>query len=258
MITILNNNNGLKQAKCSFCNNYRVLERRYSGEHLCASCFINSVEKNIRKTISKYNMFRPQDKIIVALSGGKDSIALLYNIVKIQRKNYRSKPVTAISIDEGIKEYRQKSIKIASDFCQKLKIEHTIVSFKEKVGMTLDEIVNKMKKSRNYQYACNYCALIRRRLLNESALELRGDVLAIGHNLTDVAETFLMNVLHRRYQLISNQYLFKTSPPDFKRLFIKKIMPLMRIPEEEIQLYANLKKFKYFPYHCPYREQDPI
>jgi len=258
MVLMANYNIFLKKGKCSYCNNSVVIERRYSGENLCPNCFEKNIEKNIYKTISKYKMLNSYDKIIVALSGGKDSFTLLYNLSIIQKNLYNPKQLIALTIDEGIKEYRENSIKNAIEICKELNIEHYIISFKEKVGLTLDEIINIKKKHPDYKYACNYCATIRRRLLNDGAKELGGNILAMGHNLTDIAETFTMNILYKRFHLIANQYLFKKENSRVNQFFIKKISPLMRIPEEEIFLYANIKKFNYYPSHCPYRERDPI
>ncbi|MFX1316303.1 MAG: TIGR00269 family protein [Promethearchaeota archaeon] len=248
----------LKKGNCSHCKKVLVIKRKYSGENLCPECFKQNIEKIIYNTISKYKLLKPNDKIIVALSGGKDSITLLYNLIKIQEKVYHSEPVIALTIDEGIKGYRENSIKNAKEFCKKYDIEHKIVSLKDKIGITLDEIVNLKKKSSDYEYACNYCATFRRRILNDSSKELGGSVLAVGHNLTDIAETFLMNILYKRFHIIANQYLFKEQNNRINNFFINKITPLMRIPEEEIFLYANIKKFDYYPSHCPYREKDPI
>ncbi|MFW9900815.1 MAG: ATP-binding protein [Candidatus Thorarchaeota archaeon] len=248
----------LKKGECSQCHNTTVIQRKYSGENLCPKCFQKNIEKIIYKTISKYQMLKPDDRIIVALSGGKDSIALLYNLNKIQNRAYQSKSIIALTIDEGIKKYRENSIKNAKQFCEKHNIEHKIISFKEKIGFTLDEIIKIKKESPDYKYACNYCATVRRRLLNDGAKELGGTVLAMGHNLTDFAETYLMNILYKRLDIIANQYIFKKENDNIDYFFIKKISPLMRIPEEEIFLYSNLKKFNYYPSHCPYREMDPI
>ena len=258
MVLMANYNIFLKKGKCSYCNNSVVIERRYSGENLCPNCFEKNIEKIIYKTISKYKMLNSNDKIIVALSGGKDSFTLLYNLSMIQKNLYNPEQLIALTIDEGIKDYRENSIKNAIDICKELNIEHHIISFKEKVGLTLDEIVNIKINLLDYKYACNYCATIRRRLLNDGAKELGGNILAMGHNLTDIAETFLMNILYKRFHLIANQYLFKEENSRVNQFFIKKITPLMRIPEEEIFLYANIKKFNYYPSHCPYRERDPI
>jgi tRNA(Ile)-lysidine synthase TilS/MesJ len=83
-------------------------------------------------------MLKPQDKIVVGVSGGKDSLALLYNLIKIQENNYHSKPITAVTIDEGIRNYRTNSTKNAIEFCKKYDIEHIVVSFREKTGKSLD------------------------------------------------------------------------------------------------------------------------
>ena len=184
---------------------------------------------------------------MVGISGGKDSLALLYNLIKIQENNYRSKPITAVTIDEGIRNYRTNSIKSAIKFCKKYGIEHIIVSFKDKTGKSLDEIIELKNNTTEYKYACNYCATFRRRLLNETAKELGADVLAMGHNLTDMAETFLMNILFKRFILIANQYIFKEERKEIKKYFIKRVTPLMKIPEEEIFLYSKLKKIDYYP-----------
>jgi len=251
-------NNFLNKSKCSYCNNSVLIHRKYSGESLCQQCFVNNIEKNVKNAISKYKMLNPKDKIIVGLSGGKDSISLLYILNKIQKKVYQSKPISALIIDEGIKNYRENSIKKAKEFCIKYGIEYNTISFKEKIGYTLDEIIKKKKNLPDYKNACNYCATIRRRLLNDGAKEFGGTVLALGHNLTDLAETYLMNILYKRFHLIGNQYLFKEENVKLKQYFIKKIIPLLRVPEEEILIYANIKKFNYYPKHCPYREKDPI
>ncbi|MFX1398939.1 MAG: ATP-binding protein [Promethearchaeota archaeon] len=249
----------IKNGACTSCNaQASLILRKYSGEALCPACFEKSVENNIRHTISKYKMLKPSNKIVVGFSGGKDSIALLYNLFKIQEKSYKAKPIVALTINEGIKDYRDNSINFANKFCEKYEIEHKIVSFEESIGKTLDEINNIKKKISNWRYTCNYCAVIRRRLLNETARDLRADRLAIGHNLTDFAETYLMNIMYNRFHLISNQYLFKGDNSDVNNYFVKKITPLMRIPEEEIFIYSNLKKFNYYSSHCPYREKEPI
>jgi len=248
----------MKNGKCSQCNNNLIIQRKYSGENLCPECFQKNIEKIIYKTISKYKMLTPHDKIIVALSGGKDSITLLYNLNKIQNRKHRSKPITALIINEGIKNYRENSIKKAEKFCEQYDVDYKIISFKETIGITLDKIIEMKRKTQKYQYTCNYCAAIRRRLLNDGAKELGGTVLAIGHNITDFAETYLMNILYKRFDTIANQYFFKEQNSKINNFYIKKISPLIRIPEEEIFLYANLKNFDYYPSHCPYREQDPI
>ena len=195
--------------RCSICGKKASIFRKHSGQFMCDDCFIKSIEKIITKTISKYNMLKPQDSIVVAFSGGKDSVVLLYNLIKIQQDTYNSKKLIALTIDEGIMGYRDKSINIAKEFCKAQGIQHHIISFRTEFGLSLDEIVTLCKDNDEFLYPCNYCAIIRRRLLNDYAKKFGGTILALGHNLTDFAETFLMNILHKRIKLIGNQYIFR-------------------------------------------------
>lgn len=249
----------IKTGKCSSCHKSLVIHRKYTGEYLCPECFIVDIEKKIYNTIKEYNLFNPSDIIIVGLSGGKDSIALLYNLKKIQENQQYSNEIIALIIDEGISDYRDKSIDSAKQFCIENEINYNIISFKERIGKTLEDIIIQKRSSNDYKYACNYCAIFRRRLLNEGAKELKGDILAVGHNLTDMAETFLMNILFKRFSLIAQKKIFEVnSSKEINPYYIKKIKPLMKIPEEEIFLYVNIKNLTYYPSHCPYSTQDPI
>jgi uncharacterized protein (TIGR00269 family) len=248
----------LKKGNCGLCGKVTFLiERKLNKESLCTQCFIEKIENTIHQTIVDYQMITSDDRVIVGLSGGKDSITLLHNLIQLSQKNFL-KSIQVVIIDEGIKDYRTQSIEDATSFCKDHNITYKIISFKDRVGKTLDEINAFFGKRSDRRYTCNYCATIRRRLLNEGAKELNGTVLAVGHNLTDFAETYLMNVLNNRLHLIGRQYLFKKESEETRKSFIKKVKPLLQIPEEEIHLYANLKKLKFYPSHCPYREEDPI
>lgn len=262
MIKITFNNfysNLNKQGICSRCKKRdTIIKRPHAGDSLCPLCFENYIEKKISRTISKYGMISSKDRVIVALSGGKDSITLLYNLIKYQERRYHSESLIALSINEGIKEYRRPGLEYAENMCKQYGIEHKIINFKEKIGKSLDEIVQLKQKTEKNKYTCNYCALIKRRLLNEEAKELNADILAMGHNLTDIAETFLMNVMYKRINLIGNQYPFKSADNRMNNHFVRKIFPLMKISEEEVFYYVIVKKFKFLNVLCPYRINEPI
>lgn len=257
-MVIIREENALDPSKCSFCSNSAIIHRRHSGQSLCSDCFIKSIEKIFRKTISRYDMITPGCKITVAVSGGKDSMVLLHNLIRFQEKKHKKNEIVVLSVDEGIQNYRSKGIDIVKKFCEKNGLEHQILSFKKEAGFSLDEIVENKNKLTHDLYACNYCAIVRRRLLNESAKKNGAEILALGHNLTDFAETFLMNILHNRLNLIANQHLIKPSQAEALDYYVKKISPLMKIPEEEILIYAKQVNFDFHDEHCPYRLSDPI
>jgi len=247
-----------EKRKCSLCNTKAfVYRRRHSGQYFCKKCFIESIEKIIYKTISKFNMLKPEDKIIIGLSGGKDSIALLYNLKKIQNKTYNSKPLIALSIDEGINHYSKQRIQKAINICKEFDISHKIISFKKYIGKSLDDIVEWQKNKGDFRFPCNYCATIKRRLLNDIGKELNGTVLALGHNLTDISETYLMNILYNRLPLIARTN-FSRKNSKLNDAYLDRIFPLMRIPEDEVELYAKLKQFDYYKPVCPNRKNFPI
>ncbi|MFX1573676.1 MAG: ATP-binding protein [Promethearchaeota archaeon] len=248
----------LKIGICTFCSEPAIIFRKSSQKKLCIDCFIKEIEAKISKTISKYHLFKKKDKIVVGLSGGKDSMTLLHYLNILYKDGELSKPITALIIDEGIKGYRNRSVALGKKFCKKNDINFKIISFKERIGKSIDEIFLLKNKLENSRYLCNYCAIFRRRLLNEGVKELGGTVLALGHNLTDISETFIMNILHNRLGLISGQNPEKISQTKFKSIFPKRIKPLMEIPEEDIFLYINIKQIPYYPSHCPYSVKEPI
>ena len=133
---------------CTSCkNNDAVYVRPYSGEKLCSRCFSRSIESKVRGTIAKYNMLRFDDKIAIGVSGGKDSMALL-NILAKMEKSFPKAELVAITVDEGISEYRDEALKIAKKGCLKLGVEHVIVSFQELFNCHLDELAKKLIKDK--------------------------------------------------------------------------------------------------------------
>src|SRR5918995_1322133 len=126
-------------AICSKCQKKTsVYFRQYSGEHLCRSCFIFSIEEKASRTISKFSMVDYGDKIAVGVSGGKDSLSLLL-VLKHLFDRKKTSDLIAITIDEGIAGYRDESLKIVKEFCSRLNITNEIFSYKELFGIDMDE-----------------------------------------------------------------------------------------------------------------------
>ena len=147
---------------CAACNRREAFYfRRYSGEKLCKKCFVNSIEQRVRATISKYKMLDFDDRIVVAVSGGKDSISLLHILTKLER-NYAKASLIAVTVDEGIRGYRDEALKIAAENCEKLGVKHYVFSFKELFDFSLDEIVDLQKKKGDDKTTpCALCGVLR-------------------------------------------------------------------------------------------------
>src|SRR3989338_7501157 len=171
---------------CKNCS-IKPVYSQISGVKLCRSCFIKYFEKKVIKTIKKYNLIQNNDKIAVAVSGGKDSLSLLYLLDKYAKK-YKNQKLIAILIDEGIETYRPKTIEDAKKLAKELDIELKIYSFKDEFSKPLDKILKELKEN-----ACSVCGTFRRYLLNKYARKLDVTKLATGHNLDDEAQSILMN-----------------------------------------------------------------
>ncbi|MEM2281095.1 MAG: TIGR00269 family protein [Candidatus Bathyarchaeia archaeon] len=235
---------------CTICKRRPVFFfRRYSGEVLCRGCFVKSIENKVRATIAKYKMFNFDDKIAVAVSGGKDSVSLLHILAKIER-GYPKASLVAVSVDEGIAGYRDEALKIAEENCKKLGIEHHVVSFKELYGFTLDEFVEKIKAMGKSELTpCAYCGVLRRKALNIIARKVEAEKLATAHTLDDEAQTVLLNMLHGDVLRIARE---KPVTDDVHPKLVRRVKPFCEIPERETALYAYIKKIKFQGMPCPY------
>ncbi|MDR2831123.1 MAG: TIGR00269 family protein [Methanobrevibacter sp.] len=227
---------------CSKCGNHKVIiKRKQSGQALCENCFIENIQKKVIKTIKKEKLIDKGDKILVALSGGKDSVAVLDILHTFYEKKVID--ISTVTIDEGISKYRDEGVKIATDYAKELGIEHEVISFKDSFGLTLDKI---MKKS-NHRGSCSYCGVFRRWIINKSAKKLHANKIATGHNLDDETQAILMNYLEGNIHNLS-----KIGPKIESKVFVPKIKPLREVPEYEIGLYGIAKNLNIHRAACPY------
>jgi len=234
-------------AVCSKCGGSGVYERRYSGEVLCANCFKASIVEKTRRTISRYGMVKFGDRLGVAVSGGKDSLSLLKVLDGLNRDSHLQ--LVALTVDEGVRGYREESIAHASDLTRQLNIEHVIISYEELFGFSLDEALD-WRDEREIS-SCSICGVFRRRAIDEAALKAKVDVVATAHNLDDYAQTFLMNLLHgdvERIGWLDPNYVDESFP-------LRRVKPFMEIYEEEVALYAYLSGIPFQSVSCPYMHE---
>jgi cytoplasmic tRNA 2-thiolation protein 1 len=233
--------------ECSRCGGGAFYTRKYSGETLCSDCFKDSIVEKTRKTISKYKMIRPTDRIAVAVSGGKDSLSLLKIVAHLYSS--RRNPVVAISVDEGVAGYRDEALDHARSLARELNMEHTIVSYKELFGFSLDEALD-WKEEREVS-SCSFCGVFRRRAIDEAAAKSGATVVATAHNLDDYVQTFLMNLMHgdvARLGWLDPTYADESFP-------IRRVKPFMEIYEEEVALYAFQTGVPFQSVSCPYMHE---
>ena len=222
--------------QCSKCGNSQVIIKKHqSGQYLCKDCFIESIEKKVIKTVKKEKLLDKGDKVLVALSGGKDSVTTLEILNSFRKRNIID--ICAVTVDEGIDNYRQEGVDIATRHAKRLGIEHKVVSLKKEYGITLDEIMQK----ENHIGSCSYCGVFRRTIINKAAREMGATKIATGHNLDDEVQAIMMNYLEGNTDNLTKLGA-KTSSK--AKEFTVKIKPLREIPEREIGLYVVAKELE--------------
>ncbi len=228
-----------------------VFGRSYSGEKLCGRCFCKTVEDKVRRTISKYEMLEPKDRIMVAVSGGKDSVTLLHILSKIESA-FPNVVLSAGTVDEGIRGYRDEALRIAERNCKKLGVDHMVTSFKEMFGYELDEIVELIRRRGEKGLTpCSYCGVLRRKVLNTMAREAGVDKLVTAHSLDDETQTLLLNIVHGDpLRIARSKPVLTVIHPKL----VQRVKPLCQVPEKEVAFYAYLKGIEFQCIPCPYAQ----
>ncbi len=225
------------------CKKPAVTFIRYSGAHLCRTHFCEYVERRVKKDMKKQGPIPEDVSIGIALSGGKDSTVALHLMHDIYGRR-RKITLSAITVDEGIEGYRDASIPIARRNCKDLGITHHVISFRDTVGKTMDEIA----LLHDDIGECSYCGVFRRFCLNTKAKELGISYLATGHNLDDMAQSILMNFVNGDMQKLARLGPHSRIQPGL----IPRLLPLRTIPEKESMLYALMKHIEFHNAECPY------
>jgi cytoplasmic tRNA 2-thiolation protein 1 len=235
---------------CNKCSrNPPVYFRDYSGERLCKKCFLSSLDRKVQRTINKFSMIKYGDHVAVATSGGKDSLVLL-SILKSTVDAAKGFTMSAITIDEGISGYRDESLRIVSEFCSKLEVPLTILSYNELFGTRMDEAM-RLRPSAKLT-SCSICGTFRRRAIDMAAEKVRANVVATAHNLDDEIQTFMINLLSGDVNRIG----WNQASSTYKEGYMKKIKPLAEIYEREIVFYALQKGIPFQGEECPYTNES--
>jgi len=218
-----------------------VTYQRHRDRHFCGTHFTADVELRVADIITTQKMIVPHDRVAVALSGGKDSTALLLLLHRLLPA-WEDVWLIAITIDEGIAGYREETIQSAEQLAGRLGIEHHCISFTGLFGDSLDAFLT----GRETQ-ACSICGILRKKALVVGAQQAGATKLATGHNLDDEAQSVLMNVFRG-----DMPRLVRNSSVDSSGKFIPRIKPLSLISEKEIATYLMLNDAWSELPECPY------
>ncbi len=229
--------------ECSLCGREAVVELNYNGFSLCEGCFVRQFERRVRKALRLAGFFKRGARVLVGVSGGKDSAALLSVLAKFNSRV--GAVLLPVLVDEGIDGYRNKARVTAEKLCASLDLELNVYSFRDLFGFGLDEVEG-LDSARD---ACAFCGVWRRWVLNKAAVDLHADAVVVGHNADDVGQSFLMNLLRNSSSVLSRSGL---ESGGVKGLFVPRFKPLAFNLERESAIYCFLRDIPFYLGGCPY------
>jgi len=204
------------------------------------------------ETIEKFKLLENVKTVGVGYSGGKDSTSLLMGLHTLRETGkIEVREIIAITIEEGEEEYEREREKKVKQFTEVLGIPLLIKSFKERYGFTLKDMYQRIGETKPL---CSYCGVLRRRMLDEVSKENNCDILAVGHNLEDYIETFLMNIVRGEPERNWRAGI-KTSKIEG---YVPRIKPLVFMKPSEIEIFLEeTGNIKYvYEKKCPYRSRS--
>ncbi|MDP2628131.1 MAG: ATP-binding protein [Candidatus Rokubacteria bacterium] len=224
--------------KCRKCGESAALELRRHNAAFCVPHFTEFFRKQVREAIHHYRMFTPAETVMVAVSGGKDSLALWDVLIE---EGY---PTVGLYLDLGIFDYSRESREKCEAFAaarrQRLLIERVDAA----IGAPIPEVQKATRRP-----TCSACGLSKRYLMNRAALTHGFVVVATGHNLDDEAATLFGSVMHWQTDALSRQSpaLASTHPK-----LVRRVKPLYRLSELETAAFAFLRGIDYIVEECPF------
>lgn len=224
--------------KCRKCGKAAAIELRRHNTAFCADDFLGFFQDQAREAIRKWKMFSKKDRVLVAVSGGKDSLAL-WDVLLME--GYTT---AGLYIDLGIGEYSAESRQKAEAFAAERGAKLIVEEVRENLGAAIPEISFNTRRP-----TCSACGLSKRYIMNRAALDGGFSAVATGHNLDDETATLLGNVLHWKGDALARQA--PVLPSTHEKL-VRRVKPFFRISERETAAYALLRGIDYIMEECPF------
>jgi tRNA-5-methyluridine54 2-sulfurtransferase len=222
--------------RCKRCTQSAVIDIRRHRASFCADCFLHHCREQVRRSIDKHRMMGPDERVLVAISGGKDSLALWDILLDLDYD------VDGVYLGLGIDDYSHESQAFAERYADARGARLHVVDIPTEHGFAIPDAARATKR-----VPCSACGLSKRHLLNRAAIDGGYDVLATGHNLDDEAAVLFGNVLQWRVDYLARQRPMLPATDGFAR----RVKPLIRMSERETAAYCVVKGIDYIVDECP-------
>lgn len=223
--------------KCRICRGEAEIYLPQYHLALCREHFLDFFLKRVKKAIKDFKMLGKGNRVLVAVSGGKDSLALWDALDLL---GYET---AGFFLDLGIEGSSDRAKEKVEKFARKRSLPLKVVSLKEEFGLTLPEISRKLREP-----ACKLCGRLKRYYMDRASKGY--DAVATGHNLDDEVAFLFGNVLHWKEEYLSHQ--FPVLPAEHG--FSKKVKPLVYLSERETAAYAFMRGIDHHRERCPFSQ----
>jgi uncharacterized protein (TIGR00269 family) len=223
-------------SKCRVCKGPAIIDLPRHNAHFCAEHFLELCRRQVVKAIEKFDMLHVDDRVLVAVSGGKDSLAVWDLLVDL---GYQA---DGLYIGLGIGEYSDVSAEFARAFASQRGLKLIEISLREEYGY---DIPTAAKATR--RVPCSACGTSKRHLFDSAALEGGYTVLVTGHNLDDEAAVLFGNTLRWDVEYLARQLPVLPARAGFP----KKVKPLVRLTEREMAAWCIVRGIDYQVEECP-------
>ena len=222
--------------KCVVCRGPAVIDLKRHNANFCPEHFTKYCREQVERAISDFDMIDPDDRVLVAVSGGKDSLAVWDILLDL---GYRA---DGLYIGLGIGGYSDTSGRHARDYARSRGAELLEVDLPGEYGYDIPTGSRAARRT-----PCSACGLSKRHLFDKAALDGGYDVLVTGHNLDDEAAVLFGNVLHWQTEYLGRQRPVLPARDGFPR----KVKPLVRLSEREMAAYCIVTGIDYLVDECP-------
>jgi tRNA-5-methyluridine54 2-sulfurtransferase len=227
--------------KCKPCGAQAVIELRRHRAAFCRDCFLHHCREQVRRAISSHRMMGHSERVLVAVSGGKDSLAVWDILLDLGHN------ADGVYLGLGIGDYSDTSRAYAEKFAARAEVADRgatlrVLDLPAEHGFAIPDAARATNR-----VPCSACGLSKRHLLNQATLDGGYQVLATGHNLDDEAAVLFGNVMQWHVGYLARQRPVLPEAPGFAR----RVKPLIRLSERETAAYCVLKGIDYIVDECP-------
>jgi len=234
--------------RCSLCGEPAVAYLPYARLALCPRHFVEYIDRKVGRVLRRVGALRRGGLIVAAVSGGKDSTAMLASLAKHAEE--AGTRLLAVYIDLGYGAYSSRSREAAVEACRRLNVDCLVVDAEEVIGAPVYELARRSRRP-----VCSVCGIVKRYILNAVAVEAGADYVALGHNGDDVLAYALKSFLNQDLGYVAKLGPATSTLPG---LAVGRLRPLYEVFEKETLIYVLVSKLPFLHEECPYRPRAPI